>query len=401
MLPAFFVRLTALFSPRVLVSGTLPALLLMGYGALVLTLLTRLPIAEMWSTGATLTTVLALLCLIALTYLFESLKTVFTHWMCGKAIWIPKSLTELWSKKQQSERDDLNNKLRNVADQLERLTKLQGTWREQSAQLIAGAHEAEIANLGVDRVKISARKYSVDLHTGLEYFETLVSQLSDILVSGTLPGCTAHASKDAVQAAKHELDILLQKINRTLNVALNDADRERLAKFPQGETVAPTRFGNRMAAINSYTSARYGMDANLIWHRLRQANKQVDAWQAVDDSKAALDFIVSSLWVHVLVASVTLATMPLLWHQSRAVFVSLIVASVFFAVTFHAAALEAVTSYGRELSAALDLNRWTLLSALHLPTPLNAEEEYEIWTRFGNWIRYEQNELSRAKIEYR
>jgi len=393
MLPAFFGRLTALFSPRVLVSGTLPALLLMGYGALFLTVLTKLPVAEIWSTGATLTTVLALLCLIALTYLFESLKTVFTQWMCGTAIWIPKSLTAQWSKDQQSERDELNNKLRNVAEQLQGLKKLQAIWSKQSEELKAVPQPAQVDNDDVVAVKDEARRYSVNLDNQyLAAVQVLIKRLRY---------CSAHASKEAVQAAKQELDILLQRIDRTLDVALNAADRERLAKFPQGETVAPTRFGNRMAAIDSYTSARYGMDANLIWHRLRQANNKTDAWQAVDDAKAALDFIVSSLWVHVLVAFVTLTTMPLLWHQSRAVFVSLIIASIFFAFTFHAAAMEAVTSYGRELSAALDLNRWSLLSALHLPTPLNAEEEYEIWTRFGNWIRYEQNERSRASIEYR
>jgi hypothetical protein len=401
MLPAFFGRLTSLFSPRVLVSGTLPALLLMGYGALFLTLLTKLPVAQIWSSDATLTTVLALLCLIALTYLFESLKTVFTQWMCGKAIWIPNSVTEHWSKKQQRERDQLNNKLRNITDQIERSWMLKSAWKAQSARLIAGAQDAAIASPGLDRVKASAREYSVDLSNSLEYFQTLASHLSDIMMSGTEPGCTARVSKGAVQAAKHELDILLLRIDRSLDVALDAADRERLAKFPQSETVTPTRFGNRMAAIDSYTSARYGMDANLIWHRLRQANKQAEAWQAVDDAKAALDFIVSSLWVHVLVACVTLAAWPLLWHQSVWAFASLIVASVFFVFTFHVAALEAVTSFGRELSASIDLNRWTLLSALHLPMPLNAEEEFEIWSRFGIWIRYDQNQQTRANIEYR
>jgi hypothetical protein len=294
MLPAFLNRLTLLFSTRVLVSGTLPALLLMGYVALLLTFLTIVPVTEFWSASVTLTSVLALLCLIALTYLFESLKTVFTQWMCGRAIFIPKSLTDRWSRTQQSERDKLNLDLRDLTDQQERLATLD-TWSERSDQLVAGVKTENVANQAVDDVKADARKYSVDTRTDcLGYFETLVKRLSD--------GSSAPASKKAVQATKFELDILLKRISRSLDARLNELGRERLARFPQDETISPTRFGNRLAAIDSYTSARYGMDANLIWARLRQANKQADAWQAVDDARAALDFIVSSLWVHVLVA---------------------------------------------------------------------------------------------------
>jgi hypothetical protein len=395
MLPIFFNRLTQLFSTRVLVSGTLPALLLMGYMALILTFLTNVPVTEIWSASVTLTTVLALLCLLALTYLFESLKMVFTQWMCGRAVFIPKSLTEQWSRTQQRERDDLNNDLRDLTDQQESLATLQDSWRAQSDRLRERTQETEAAHPGMDGVKSSARNYSVDPRTALVYFENLVSQLFDVLVSEPLP------SREAINAVTFELDILIQRISKSLDARLNELERERLARFPQDETISPTRFGNRLAAIDSYTSARYGMDANLIWPRLRQANKQADAWQAVDDARAALDFIVSALWVHVLVGCMTLATMPLLLAKSPAIFASLTAASIFFVFTFHAAALEAVTNYGGELSAALDLNRWALLSALHLPTPLNAEEEYEVWSRFGNWTRYEQNEQSRASIEYR
>lgn len=395
MLPAFLNRLTQIFSARVLISGTLPALLLMGYTALFLTLLTHVPVASIWSESVTLTTVMALLGLILLTYLFQSLRTVFARWLCGAAPWIPEWLTERWRRSQNQQRHKLNLRLRDVTETIERLPQRSEHWEQRLSQYEYLLQEEPVENQYLSQIREKARNYVIDLDK--DYIGDI-----DRMVSELLSCLYAPTSRGAFRSARYEImKVLIQRVRSALSARLGELERERVVKYPQDESVSPTRFGNRSAAIDSYAGERYGMDANLLWPRLRQANKQADAWQAVDDARAALDFIVAGFWVHVLAAVATIALAPALWMMNPAICIAILLTTLCFALASHTAALEAVSNYGAELSAALDVNRWSLLSAMHLPAPLNAEEEYEAWMKLGNWIRFEPDKRSRARILYR
>ncbi|HEY9157143.1 hypothetical protein [Candidatus Binatus sp.] len=187
----------------------------MGYAALFLALLTRLPISDIWSDKPTLNSVLALLSLIVLTYLFESLKTTFTRWLCGNAVWIPKSLTEYWQTKQESKRHDLDNRLREVTDQLAEWPIEKKKWETELNDLVTHAQQASVANATIGKMKAKARAYV--LRSDKSYIadvNAMVMELSE--------ACSTAAGRDAVIDARFELEVLMESIAGSLGSRLSE-----------------------------------------------------------------------------------------------------------------------------------------------------------------------------------
>jgi hypothetical protein len=95
-----------------------------------------------------------------------------------------------------------------------------------------------------------------------------VDAAQDIVTSLRTANVSASPSREQVRSASFELKVLMESIRGRLKATLGDRQRSRLAKYPESEIVSLPAFGNRIAAIDSYAGARYGMDANVLWPRL-------------------------------------------------------------------------------------------------------------------------------------
>jgi len=204
--------------------------------------------------------------------------------------------------------------------------------------------------------------------------------------------------------AKFQINQVLDSIKERLELMLSVQQADFVAQFPARQVAKPTRFGNLVDAIDTYALSRYGMSASLLWPRLRQAqaDKADTQWAAVDDAKTALDFLVACVWIHIAVVTIGLAAIPTLWYVNLPLLAVLVFGGAAFAWMSYGAALQAVTRFRVALAASVDLSRWALLDALHLPKPSDAKEEFLLWSRMGMLLSAEPPpDAVRGQIRYR
>lgn len=76
-------KLSGLFSGSIILSGLLPALITMAYAAGIVVRFDATLVARALQTGWTFTTLVTLLIIVALTFVFESLHPLFRRWLTG------------------------------------------------------------------------------------------------------------------------------------------------------------------------------------------------------------------------------------------------------------------------------------------------------------------------------
>ncbi|TLS44998.1 hypothetical protein FE633_17840 [Streptomyces montanus] len=137
----------------------------------------------------------------------------------------------------------------------------------------------------------------------------------------------------------------------------------------------PTALGNRLRAAEYYPLERYGIDAVVVWARLRPLLPP-EATDRVTAARTALDSAISLLGLsaafgtvwpvvllrggHATLAALTLLAWPVAWAA-------------------HRASLQAATAYGQEVRVVFDLHRHALLRHLELAVPDDPAAERILW----------------------
>jgi hypothetical protein len=139
----------------------------------------------------------------------------------------------------------------------------------------------------------------------------------------------------------------------------------------QEDAVMPTHIGNLLRAGEDAAGIRYGLQLNAITERL---------WPSLSPTLAGsitrnLDLIDTMCALCVALFAATVAALPVLWHPSGWAWIPLFTA-ITTAVAYRAA-LRAAAGHARLLAAAVDLHRFDMLTALHLPLPTTVAAEFE------------------------
>ncbi|MET8214630.1 hypothetical protein [Streptomyces hirsutus] len=133
--------------------------------------------------------------------------------------------------------------------------------------------------------------------------------------------------------------------------------------------VRPTGLGNVLAAMEDTAGRAYGLDPVVAWPRLYPLlDDKVRA--VVDDRRNALDAAVRMTATGAVTAVVAAA---LLGRSGW--WLCLVLLPLAMAVTAYSGAVQAALAYGEAVHAAIDLHRFALLTALHLPLPADRTEE--------------------------
>jgi len=138
----------------------------------------------------------------------------------------------------------------------------------------------------------------------------------------------------------------------------------------------PTALGNRLRAAEYYPLERYGIDAVVIWPRLRpllppEMSNRINAARTTLDTTVSLlglSAAFGTIWPIVLLAkgghnalaALCLVAWPITWAAHRAV-------------------LQAAGAYGQEMRVVFDLYRHALLHHLELGIPREATAERCLW----------------------
>lgn len=146
-----------------------------------------------------------------------------------------------------------------------------------------------------------------------------------------------------------------------------------------GKDVAPTKMGNISRTALYYAESRYSMNLEIFWTRLQKILQgDSNFYPVIQEGKMHLDFLVALFW---LTLSFTLIWVILLPIFGEAEYLFLLIATLGPALTWlwYRIALQNYRAFSDLLRAAIDLYRLDLLKALHLPLPVNAEQERTLW----------------------
>src|SRR5439155_25901657 len=107
---------------------------------------------------------------------------------------------------------------------------------------------------------------------------------------------------------------------------------------------------------------------------------QADArfYSMLQDAKAQLDLPITLLWLTAVSAFIWLAALTLT-GRAFLPFIAVWLAGPALVYVWYVTALQNYRAFADLLRSAVDLYRWDLLAALHLPHPAGAEEEREVW----------------------
>jgi hypothetical protein len=148
------------------------------------------------------------------------------------------------------------------------------------------------------------------------------------------------------------------------------ADTVRGQLFPPDpQDLLPTRLGNALRSGERRAGRAYGLDAVTIWPRLYPLLPD-PVRSLVDDRRDQLDLAARLVAVFLLAAG---ASFVLLLSHGWWLLVP--VACAGLAALAYRGAVAAAVAYGDQLCAAIDLHRFELLRALHVPLPATLGEE--------------------------
>jgi hypothetical protein len=163
--------------------------------------------------------------------------------------------------------------------------------------------------------------------------------------------------------------------------------------FPENPRwLAPTRLGNVLSTLETYTLNRYGIGFSELWPRLALVMSS-EARLRIEEANIYLDFVLVMGLLSLVTVPASIAAAFYGPPRALAVQVGLPLVFLFMAVLFNQLAVQAARSYNVQVHSAVDLYRLKLLDALNIQAPKTAAEEQKIWMEIRYFI--EQADLPR------
>ena len=164
-------------------------------------------------------------------------------------------------------------------------------------------------------------------------------------------------------------------------------ERERTETFADVRQVAPTDYGNALAAADYYVSRVYGIESAVLWTRLQKV-VSTEFMEVVRDAKVRLDFFTAMTMFAVLFAIGWFLLLPHVLPGIRPVAIFTVIAVIIMLI-FYRAAVEAAYGFAQVFRACFDLFRRDLLKALSIEPPVSLAEEREIWTKLSRLMVFD------------
>ena len=154
----------------------------------------------------------------------------------------------------------------------------------------------------------------------------------------------------------------------------------KLRLYPPREHLMPTRLGNALRAAEIRAGEPYGLDTVVAWPRLYPLLPD-PVRAVVDGHRDALD--VNARFCAVFTAAAIIAAALLATHGW---WLLVPIGCLVLAWLAYRSALAAAINYGESIRTAVDLHRFTLLEALHLPLPATLDEERALNAKLSRFL---------------
>lgn len=161
---------------------------------------------------------------------------------------------------------------------------------------------------------------------------------------------------------------------------------EDLKGFPERlDLIMPTRLGNALKAMESYGVSRFGLDSQTFWYEL-QAVAHARVRQSTEETRAAVDFFMSSVAHMALLAVVSLALAPVASQPLPLLGVAAVAVALVPAA--YSQGVRNVGEWRWAVQALVNTSRPALAKALALSLPASYEDEHELWTSVSGLVHH-------------
>lgn len=197
-----------------------------------------------------------------------------------------------------------------------------------------------------------------------------------------------HEKRDRLQA---KLDTLLQFAQHEIAIGRSAPQAaeagqlsDRIERFYPKSRQLPTTLGNVLRAGEENAGAPYSLDVITVWPRLYAILPERTA-ALVNDQRNQLDITVRFC---VTFGMATVVSLGLLFQHGWWLMVPL--ATLALAWMSYRGAVASALAYGVGIRTAVDLHRFALLRALHLPLPPDREAEKQTNELLSGFLRQGQ-----------
>lgn len=173
---------------------------------------------------------------------------------------------------------------------------------------------------------------------------------------------------------------LLEFVHQSAEAAYTELNSELGIRFPKNVArVGPTRLANQAEVQREYGLRRYGLDIELYWLRLQKIARGDDRFfPLLEDAKTQLDFSVTTVALLTLL-TVVWGLLSLLYASTASLFLVLAVLGPLSIWLFSHVVNQSYRAFSEAVRSAVDLYRFDLLRALHLPLPPDSAKEKLLW----------------------
>jgi hypothetical protein len=254
-----------------------------------------------------------------------------------------------------------------------RIEAKRAAWRSQLVAAHAAAPASPTLREPTAKDKVQTIQGLQEVYATVPYEDlddSYTKLADDIRVSGITP---------AIKALAESMPLLVEYAVARAQAEHSRVLAERNSSFGIGENIAPTEFGNVGLTAEAYALRAYKINLPQIWGALRQAAQKDDKLgPALEDAKMQLDFLVASYFLVLIWAAIWAVTFAMRGQ---------VVVSAAFAVggplavwgLWYGAAVERYRVLQDLITSLLDGLRFQVLTNLHLPTPIDLEEERALW----------------------
>ena len=165
-----------------------------------------------------------------------------------------------------------------------------------------------------------------------------------------------------------------------------EKNQQRHLHFPmRDKCIMPTRLGNVLAAAEEYPFRFYGLDSVTWWSRLVTLLPE-SMISAVNEEEAYMVAALNLSAIFTLFALIGGGATFLL-TKNGVLSLLLVIGGGGLAWLCYVAAVSQAESYGAMIRTAFDLYRHRILTAMHLPLPLNLADERVIWIALNECLQ--------------
>jgi hypothetical protein len=179
---------------------------------------------------------------------------------------------------------------------------------------------------------------------------------------------------------QREFRELLAFVHQSVEAAFAELTSEVGIRYPKNPAgVRPTRLANQAEVQREYGLRRYGLDIELYWLRLQKIARADERFlPVVEDAKTQLDFSVTTVALLTLL-TVVWVPLSLVFAPTPGLFLLVSAVGPLSIWVFTHVVNQNYRAFAEAVRSAVDLYRFDLLGALHLPLPPDSTAEKQLW----------------------